>query len=117
MGLAEVSIGQATFIYTAGTVVGGLVAILPGGVGAAEGSMIGLMLKLPIAISEAQALTAAMLIRIATLWMGVLIGAVALLGLDDLLKSVDPDEFKRLDTAEELISASTIKDVDAIPHD
>jgi len=113
MGIAEISLGQATFIYTAGTVVGGLVAILPGGVGAAEGSMIGLMLKLPAALTEAQAMTAAMLIRIATLWMGVIIGAIALLGLDDLLKNVDSDEFERLETSEELINASIIEDTDA----
>ena len=112
MGLAGVSLGQATFIYTAGTVVGGLVAIVPGGVGAAEGSMIGLILKLPMAISQAQALTATMLIRIATLWMGVLIGAAALLGLDDLLQRVDADEFNRLETAEELISACVTEETD-----
>ena len=112
MELVDVSLGQATFIYTAGTVVGGLVAIVPGGVGAAEGSMITLMLKLPVAISQAKALTAAMLIRIATLWMGVLIGAVALLGLDDLLQSVDNDEFNRLETAEELISACVTEETD-----
>jgi uncharacterized protein (TIRG00374 family) len=116
MGIAEVSLGQATFIYTAGTVVGGLVAILPGGVGAAEGSMIGLILKLPVVLSQAQALTAAMLIRIATLWMGVLIGAVALLGLDDLLQGVDSDEFSRLETAEELISASITEETDGKLH-
>ena len=74
--------------------------------------MIGLMLKLPVAISQAQALTAAMLIRIATLWMGVIIGAIALLGLDDLLKNVENDEFNRLETAEELLSACVTEETD-----
>ena len=110
MGL-EISLSQATFIYAAGTVVGGLVSIVPGGVGAAEGSIIGLLMKLPIVVTEAQALTAAMLIRIATLWMGVILGAGTLLGLDELLKQADLEEleeedFTRIDTAEELVKAS-----------
>ena len=34
--LQDASLEAATFIYTAGTVVGGILAILPGGVGAAD---------------------------------------------------------------------------------
>ncbi len=97
MGL-EVSLESATFIYTAGTVVGGLLSILPGGVGAAEGSMVGLCMAKPLELSSPQALTSALIIRGATLWMGVLIGAVTLLSMGDLLED---DDLKDIDDATE----------------
>jgi len=91
MGI-DASLAAATFIYTAGTVVGGLLAILPGGVGAAEGSMVGLCMAQPLSLTQPQALTSALLIRIATLWMGVLIGALTLLRMGDLLEGDDLDD-------------------------
>ena len=90
MGI-EASLEVSTFIYTAGTVVGGLLSILPGGVGAAEGSMVGLCMAQPLSLSRPEALTSALLIRVATLWMGVLIGAGTLLGMGDLLEDDDID--------------------------
>ena len=97
MGL-EVSLESATFIYTAGTVVGGLLAILPGGVGAAEGSMVALCMAKPLVLTKPEALTSALIIRGATLWMGVLIGAVTLLRMGDLLED---DDLKDIDDATE----------------
>jgi glycosyltransferase 2 family protein len=91
MGI-DASLATATFIYAAGTVVGGLLAILPGGVGAAEGSMVGLCMAKPLSLTQPQALTSALLIRGATLWMGVLIGAGTLLGMGDLLEDDDLDD-------------------------
>ena len=88
MGI-EASLATATFIYTAGTVVGGILSILPGGVGAAEGSMVGLCMAKPLSLTQPQALTSALLIRLATLWMGVFIGAFTLLGMADLLEDDD----------------------------
>lgn len=91
MGI-DASLATATFIYTAGTVVGGLLAILPGGVGAAEGSMVGLCMAKPLLLTKPEALTSALLIRGATLWMGVMIGAGTLLGMGDLLEDDDLDD-------------------------
>ena len=91
MGI-EASLEVSTFIYTAGTVVGGLFSILPGGVGAAEGSIVGLCMAQPLALSRPEALTSALLIRVATLWMGVLIGAGTLLGMGDLLEDDDLED-------------------------
>jgi uncharacterized protein (TIRG00374 family) len=102
MGIGA-SLETATFIYTAGTVVGGLLAILPGGVGAAEGSMVGLCMAKPLALSSPQALTSALLIRGATLWMGVLIGAFTLLRMGDLLEDDDLQDID--DATEEVLTA------------
>lgn len=98
MGI-EASLAAATFIYTAGTVVGGLLAILPGGVGAAEGSMVGLCMAKPLSLTQPQALTSALLIRIATLWMGVFIGAFTLLGMGDLLEDADLEDIQAKDNS------------------
>ena len=96
MGI-DASLEVATFIYTAGTVVGGLLAFIPGGVGAAEGSMVGLCMAKPLSLTQPQALTSALLIRIATLWMGVFIGAFTLLGMGDLLEDADIKDISATD--------------------
>jgi uncharacterized protein (TIRG00374 family) len=74
-GLQE-SLGAAVFIYSFSTIVGA-VTMLPGGLGATEGSLAGL-LKL-LNVSTATAALAAILIRAATLWFGVGVGVVFLL--------------------------------------
>lgn len=69
----------ATFVFAAATWIGGA-SMLPGGLGAAEASVAGLLL-LTIndpAMSTSLAAAATLLIRFATLWFGVLIGVVAL---------------------------------------
>ena len=67
----EVAFHHALFIYAFATVVGA-VTMLPGGLGATEGTMTGLLLLLRI--SAAKAVAATLITRLATLWYAVLIG-------------------------------------------
>ncbi|MFH0788499.1 MAG: lysylphosphatidylglycerol synthase transmembrane domain-containing protein, partial [Pseudomonadota bacterium] len=67
----EISLIKATFIYAFSTLVGAL-SMLPGGIGAAEGSMTGLLLL--IQIPKGLATTATIIIRICTIWFAVLLG-------------------------------------------
>jgi uncharacterized protein (TIRG00374 family) len=67
---------QATFIFAFATVVGA-VSALPGGLGAAEASIGGLLVLL-VGLSKDTAAAATLLIRLCTLWLGVGIGLVAL---------------------------------------
>jgi uncharacterized protein (TIRG00374 family) len=71
---------QATFILAMATLVGA-VSMLPGGLGAADASVTGLLLLLIAAppMSQPVAVTATLLIRFCTLWFGVLLGLAALL--------------------------------------
>jgi uncharacterized protein (TIRG00374 family) len=70
----EVTVLTATFIYTFSTLIGAI-AMLPGGLGATEASITGLLifLKIPKDISVA----ATIIIRVATLWFAVLVGVIA----------------------------------------
>jgi uncharacterized protein (TIRG00374 family) len=52
------------------------VSMLPGGLGVAEGSLTGLLVALGTALPEAAAAT--LLIRAATLWLAVALGAATL---------------------------------------
>jgi uncharacterized protein (TIRG00374 family) len=67
----EISLFKATFIYAFSTLAGAL-SMLPGGIGAAEGSMTSLLLL--IRVPKAQATTATIIIRICTVWFAVLLG-------------------------------------------
>ncbi len=69
---------HAVFILAFATIVGA-VSALPGGLGAAEGSMAGLLLFL-VTSDETLAVAATLLIRLFTLWFGVLLGAIVLVG-------------------------------------
>ena len=69
----------AVFIYSFSTIVGA-VTLLPGGIGTTEGTLAGL-LKL-LGITTATAALAAIIIRAATLWFGVLVGAIFLIGAE-----------------------------------
>lgn len=72
-GLAvSVSITRATFIYAFATLAGA-VSLLPGGIGAAEASMTGLLVWNQVPRAEASAAT--MIIRICTVWFAVAVGA------------------------------------------
>ena len=64
---------QATFILASATIIGAG-SMLPGGMGAAEGSIL-VLLRGTLAASAAGAAT--VLIRFCTLWFGVLLGALA----------------------------------------
>lgn len=79
----DVPIAQATFMYAFATVAGGA---SPGGLGVADGALKEMAEALVHGITDAQALAAAMLIRLATLWMGELIGALALFRVGEMLE-------------------------------
>jgi glycosyltransferase 2 family protein len=69
----------ATFVFAAATWIGGA-SMLPGGLGAAEASVAGLLLltvRDPV-MTASLAAAATILIRFATLWFGVLVGVAAL---------------------------------------
>ncbi len=70
----DVSILSAVFIYGFSTLVGSI-AMLPGGLGATEASITGLLLLLQIPKDISVAST--FIIRVATLWFAVLIGVIA----------------------------------------
>ncbi len=65
----------SVFNYTAANVLGGL-SMLPGGLGAAEGSLAALLHGQGLDTADASSIT--LVIRGATLWFAVLLGLVAL---------------------------------------
>jgi glycosyltransferase 2 family protein len=66
---------KATFIYAFSTLAGAL-SMLPGGIGAAEGSMTSLLLL--IQVPKALAAAATIIIRLCTVWFAVFLGYVFL---------------------------------------
>ena len=79
-GLTEVAVtlGEATFVYAFSTVAGAL-SMLPGGLIAAEGSMIVLLgITASIQASPEVATAGTLMMRFATLWFGVPLGIIAL---------------------------------------
>ncbi len=68
----KVTLFNAVFILAFSTIIGAISA-LPGGLGAAEASIAG-MLTLLVGMDASQATAATLLIRLATLWFGVLLG-------------------------------------------
>ncbi len=75
---ADPTLGLSTFLYAFATVSGGA---SPGGLGIADGVLVELPRRLVAGLDPGAALGSAMLIRLATLWLGVVIGAVALVGV------------------------------------
>ena len=71
----EVGFFEAVFIFSFSSIIGAL-TMLPGGLGTAEGSMVGLAVMGGVNISQATAAT--LIIRLSTLWFGVIIGLVIL---------------------------------------
>ncbi len=67
---------EAMFIFSLTTILGAL-SFLPGGVGVTEGGMVGLLEVLEVFEDQSVALAATYLIRLATLWFGVGLGALA----------------------------------------
>jgi uncharacterized protein (TIRG00374 family) len=72
---AEVKLSWSVPVYAWSTIVGA-VSTLPGGLVGTEASMVALLLQ--TGIGRADAATAVLLVRLATLWFAVLIGFVAL---------------------------------------
>lgn len=71
----DVSLVFATFSFAFSSMAGA-VSMLPGGLGVAEGSIVGILQT--AGISKAIAAAAALMIRFGTLWFGVLVGALTL---------------------------------------
>lgn len=67
----HIALIKAIFIYAFSTLAGAL-SMLPGGIGAAEGSMTSLLLL--VQIPKALATTATIIIRLCTVWFAVLLG-------------------------------------------
>ena len=88
-------LAMAVFVLSFSTIIGAASA-LPGGLGAAEVSIAGL-LTLTLQQEPALASTATLLIRLATLWFGVLLGL--------LVWAVSPDLFGYSDTRQPLPEA------------
>jgi uncharacterized protein (TIRG00374 family) len=87
------TLGIGVFVLSFSTVVGA-VSALPGGLGAAEASIAG-MLGLTLALSTSAAASAALIIRLATLWFGVALGLLVWVRSRDLLflePQVEDDE-------------------------
>lgn len=74
---ASISIEAASLAYAGATVAGAL-AMLPGGLGVTEAGMAGSLQVLGTGVDASIATGATLLIRLATLWWAVLVGAIAL---------------------------------------
>lgn len=79
----------AVFILSFSTVLGA-VSALPGGIGAAEASITG-MLSILVGLDTGTSATGTLLIRFATLWFGVGLGLVSWVFSTDLLTLQTPD--------------------------
>ncbi|MCS7246262.1 MAG: flippase-like domain-containing protein [Thermomicrobium sp.] len=88
----------ATFVLSTASIAGAL-SLLPGGLGAAEAGIAGLLVVLEPEVTTPVAATATVLIRISTLWFGVFLGAVALLWLQHRVLRADRREPGRVGTA------------------
>lgn len=81
LGVAA-SLDVSVFLYAFATVAGGA---MPGGLGVAEGALAGGAVALIPGLDQGASVAAALLIRVATLWFGVLLGAAALFRVSSLL--------------------------------
>jgi uncharacterized protein (TIRG00374 family) len=72
-----VPLGLATLIYAATTIAGAL-SFLPGGLGVTEGAMTLLLVESARGVSKDTAVAAAILTRLATLWLAVGLGVIAM---------------------------------------
>ena len=83
-----VPLGQAVFVYAAGTLVGSL-TFLPGGLGGTEATIIWLLGTLAMPGTTAAAV--ALLVRLFTLWLAVIIGLLFFLAFRRILFGGDKD--------------------------
>jgi len=90
----------AVFAFAFSTIIGALSA-LPGGLGATEASLAGLLVLL-VPLPTATAAAATLLLRLATLWFAVLIGLVAWALSPDLVLA------RRAAKSTELVKTDTI---------
>jgi uncharacterized protein (TIRG00374 family) len=73
----HVPLGLATLIYAATTIAGAL-SFLPGGLGVTEGAMTILLVESARGVDNDTAVAAAILTRLATLWLAVGLGVIAM---------------------------------------
>jgi len=78
---------QATFIYAAASLFGA-VTLLPGGLGATEGTITSLT-QLLVSTSATIAAAATLLVRVCTLWLAIVLGTLALFVLGKTTKPTD----------------------------
>ena len=84
----QIPVGQSVFVYAAGTLVGSL-SFLPGGLGGTEATIIWLLSSLQI--TGATGAAVALLVRLFTLWLAVIIGLVFFLVFrKSLLEEIQP---------------------------
>lgn len=82
LGADAATLAASTFLYAFATVFG---APSPGGMGMADAALVEGALRLIPGLGPGQAVAAALLVRVATLWFGVVLGAVALLRIEPVL--------------------------------
>jgi uncharacterized protein (TIRG00374 family) len=82
---------SATFILAVSSLAGG-VSLLPGGLGVTDATVAGMLVLLvdDPAMNRSVAAAATLIIRFATLWFAVLIGAVALAIVQRTLRNIEP---------------------------
>ena len=82
----EVSLFWSIFVYAFATIVGSI-TMLPGGLGATEGSITLLMIE--NGISKDLSVIATFIIRVATLWFAILVGTISLIIYQKRIGKVD----------------------------
>ena len=85
----QVSLLEAVFIYGAGTLIGSL-SFLPGGIGGTEAVIVVLLETLAVPRPAAAAI--AFIVRLATLWLAVVVGIGFLAGARRRLFAADPGQ-------------------------
>ena len=86
LGYPDVGLDVCVFLYAFATVAG---SAMPGGLGVADGVLAGGASTLVAGITQPVSVAAAILIRICTLWIGVAMGAFALLRVSAMLGGID----------------------------
>ncbi|VVO81660.1 lysylphosphatidylglycerol synthase transmembrane domain-containing protein [Pseudomonas fluorescens] len=80
----DVALTFAMFVYAVSMLAGAL-SFMPGGLGSAEAVMVGLLVSSDVAVADAIAAT--LVLRLATLWFAVGLGAMVLLRIKDSVSS------------------------------
>lgn len=86
LGYTDVSLEVCVFLYAFATVAG---SAMPGGLGVADSALTFGATSLIAGITQPVSVAAAILIRICTLWIGVAMGAFALLRVSSMLGGID----------------------------
>jgi len=89
---AAVSVMESFFIYAAGMLVGAL-AFLPGGLVGTEGTLIWLLASR--GVESGSAVTIALIVRLATLWLAVAIGMIVFLAARKIFWNSPPENYER----------------------